>query len=169
LGDSYLIHQAAKPSDLGNLVSHGCVRMVRSDLYDLAAKIIATRDTGISRKRIEAAKRNSKTLFVPLHEPVPVDINYDTIVIEGRVLHIYPDVYERGTNTVAQVLEELKSANVDVSRFDRSTIQQMLSKVTPRAEFVVKVESIEQGSALEDGQVLPIIPIRQKTTIRRKP
>lgn len=168
LGDSYLIHQAAKPSDLGNLVSHGCVRMVRSDLYDLAEKIIATRDTGISRKRIEAAKRNLKTLFVPLNKPVPVDINYDTIVIEERVLHIYPDVYERGTNTVAEVIEELKSAHVDVSRLDRSTIQQMLSRVTPRAEFVVRVESIEQGRALEDGQVLPLIPTRQKTKSKRK-
>jgi murein L,D-transpeptidase YcbB/YkuD len=168
LGDSYLIHQAAKPSDLGNLVSHGCVRMLRSDLYDLAARIIATRDTGISRKRIEAAKRNSKTLTVPLNEPVPVDINYDSIVIEGRVLHIYPDVYDRGTNTVAQVIEELKSENVDVTRLDRSTIQQMLSSVTPRAEFVVKVESIEQGSALRDGQVLPLIPPAQKTKSKRK-
>lgn len=168
LGDSYLIHQAAQPSDIGNLVSHGCVRMLQSDLYDLAAKIIATRDTGISRERIEAAKRNSKTLSVPLNEPVPVDINYDTIVVEQGVVHIYPDVYERGTNTVAQVLDELRSAHVDVSRFDRSTIQQMLSKVTPRAEFVVRVESIEQGRALEDGQVLPLIPTRQKTKSKRK-
>jgi hypothetical protein len=168
LGDSYLIHQAAKPTDLGNLVSHGCVRMLRSDLYDLAAKIIATRDTGISRQRIEAAKRNSKTLTVPLNEPVPVDINYDTIVIEARLLHIYPDVYERGTNTVAEVLEELKSASVEVSRVDRSTIQQMLTKVTPRAEFVVKVESIEQGRALEDGQVLPLIPPRRREKAKGK-
>jgi murein L,D-transpeptidase YcbB/YkuD len=168
LGDSYLIHQAAKPTDLGNLVSHGCVRLLQSDLYDLAARIIATRNTGISRKSIEAAKRNSKTLVVPLNEPVPVDINYDTIVIEERVLHIYPDVYERGTNTVAQVLEELTSANVDASRLDRRTIQQMLSKVTPRAEFVVKVGSIEQGSALEDGRIVPLIPTRQKIKSKRK-
>jgi murein L,D-transpeptidase YcbB/YkuD len=168
LGDSYLIHQAAKPSDLGNLVSHGCVRMLRSDLYDLAEKIIATRDTDISRQRIEAAKRNSKTLIVPLNEPVPVDINYDTIVVEERVLHLYPDVYERGTNTASQVLEELRSVNVDVSRLDRGTIQQMLSKVTPRAEFVVKIESIEAGRALDDGQVRPLIPTRQKTKSKRK-
>lgn len=163
LGDSYLIHQAAHPSDLGNLVSHGCVRMLRSDLYDLAEKIIATRDTGIAPSRIETAKLNSKTLTVPLNEAVPVDFNYDTIVVEGRVLHIYPDVYERGTNTPAQLIEELKAERVETSRLDESTMQQMLAKVTPHTEFVVQVESIERGTALADGQVLPLIPISPKT------
>ena len=28
LGGGYLIHQAAKPSDIGHLVSHGCIRML---------------------------------------------------------------------------------------------------------------------------------------------
>ncbi len=65
LGDRYLIHQAAKASDVGSLVSHGCVRMLRSDLYDLAEKIIAALSIDISRKRIEAAKRSSRTLVVP--------------------------------------------------------------------------------------------------------
>jgi murein L,D-transpeptidase YcbB/YkuD len=162
LGDSYLIHQAAKPTDLGNLVSHGCVRMLRSDLYDLAGKIIATRDTGISRKRIEAAKRNLRMLIVPLNGPVPVDINYDTIVVEDRVLHIYPDVYERGTNTASQLRAELQSSQVDVSSLDDRTIQKLISKVTQRAEFVVEVDSIERGRALEDGRVVPIIRTKRE-------
>lgn len=28
LGDAYLIHEAAKPTDIGSLASHGCVRML---------------------------------------------------------------------------------------------------------------------------------------------
>ena len=48
LGYGYLIHQAAKPTDLGNLVSHGCIRMLRSDLYDLAEKIVAARMLAVS-------------------------------------------------------------------------------------------------------------------------
>src|SRR5688572_27911212 len=115
LGDSYLIHQAAKLSDVGNLVSHGCVRMLRSDLYDLADKIIAARNADVTRKRIDAAKRSSRMLVVRLDEPVPVDINYDTLVVEGGVLHIYPDVYSRGTNRSARLRAELEAANVDLS------------------------------------------------------
>lgn len=167
LGDSYLIHQAAKPADLGNLVSHGCVRMLRPDLYDLAGKIMATRTTGVSQQRINAAKRNSRTLVVPLNQPVPVEINYDTIVVEDRVLHIYPDVYDRGTNTAAQLRAELEASSVDVLRLDEQTIRKMISKVTRHAEFVVEINSIEQGRALEDGRVLPIVRTSQRPTGKR--
>ena len=56
-GGPYLIHQATGTNDVGNLVSHGCVRMLRAELYELADRIIAARTVPVSRKRIEAAKR----------------------------------------------------------------------------------------------------------------
>jgi len=158
LGDSYLIHQAAQASDVGNLVSHGCVRMLRSDIYDLAEKIIAAKSVDVPRKRIEAAKRGSRTLVVSLDEPVPVDINYDTLVVENRVLYIYPDVYDRGTNQTERLRAELRSANVDVSNISERTLSQMLAKVKRHTQFVVETSSIEEGRALKDGRVLPLIP-----------
>ena len=164
LGDRYLIHQAAKLSDVGNLVSHGCVRMPLSDLYDLADKIIAARSVKVSPKRIAAAKRSKRTLVVQLDAPVPVDINYDTLVVEGGVLHIYPDVYERRTNLLRHLRAELESSGVEVSNLSDATLKKMLSKVTRRTQFVVETTTIAQGRALEDGQVLPLIPkkIKQK-------
>ena len=168
LGDRYLIHQAAKLTDVGNLVSHGCVRLPRPLLYDLAEKIIAARNVAVSRKRIEAAKRGSKTLLVRLAEPVPVDINYDTLVVEEGVLHIYPDVYNRGTNRPALLRAELQSENVDVSNLSDVTIKQMLRKVTRRTQFVVETRSIAEGRGLEDGRTLPLIPRREKA-VRGKP
>ncbi len=161
LGDRYLIHQAAKTTDLGNLVSHGCVRMLRSDLYDLAEKIIAARGPEVSAKRIAAAKRGLRTLAVRLEEPVPVDINYDTLVVEGGVLHIYPDVYNRRMNVPERIRSELESAGIDVSNLDNATIKKMLSKVTRKTQFVVDKRSIEEGRALEDGQMVPLIPIKK--------
>lgn len=157
LGDRYLIHQAAKTSDLGNLVSHGCVRMLRSDLYDLTEMIVAARNAPVSRKRIEAAKRSSRTLVVRLEEPLPVEINYDTLVVEGGVLHIYPDVYERRLNTPARLRAELESLGVNVSSLDKQTMKKMLSQVSRRSKFVVDTSSIEQGRALEDGRTIPVI------------
>lgn len=158
LGDSYLIHQAAKTSDISNLVSHGCVRMLRTDLYDLAEKIVAARGLPISRKRIAGAKRGSRTLVAALDDPVPVDINYDTLVVENRVLYIYPDIYDRGTNVTSRLRAELKSANVDISTLSEKTLKQMLAKAKRRTRFVVEVSSIEEGRALQDGRVLPLIP-----------
>ncbi len=162
LGDRYLIHQAAKTTDVGNLVSHGCVRVLLSDLYDLADKIIAARSAKVSPKRIVAAKRSKRTLVVQLDDPVPMDINYDTSVVEGGVLYIYPDVYNRRTNLPRHLRTELESAGVDVSSLDEKMLKRMLSKVTRRTQFVVETSSIAQGRALEDGQVLPLIPKRQK-------
>ena len=163
LGDSYLIHQAHGWGDVGNLVSHGCVRLPRPELYDLADKIIAARNLPVSRKRIEAAKRNLKTLVVRLDQPLPVDINYDTLVVEDGVLHIYPDVYDRGTNRPARLRAKLQASNVDVSNLKDDTIKKMMRKVGRHTQFVVEKSSIEQGRALEDGQVVPLIPKRVKS------
>jgi lipoprotein-anchoring transpeptidase ErfK/SrfK len=175
LGDNYLIHQAAKTTDLGNLVSHGCVRMLRSDLYDLAEKIIAAKSVPISRKRIEAAKRSSQMLAVRLDDPIPVKINYDTLVVEDGVLHIYPDVYDRKLNVPSRVRVELQSSGVNISRLDEESIKEMLSKVTRRTQFIVEKSSIEQGRALEDGRTIPLIgssgdtaPAKRKKTPRTR-
>jgi hypothetical protein len=168
LGDSYLIHQARGVGDQGNLVSHGCVRMLRSELYDLAEKIIAARSAPVSRKRIEAAKRSSRMLVVRLDAEVPVDINYDTIVVENGVLHLYPDVYSRGTNRLALLRAELESAGVDPSTLNDRMLRRMLGRVTRRTQFVVDVSSIGEGRALEDGKVLPLIPRKPKVVSRKR-
>jgi L,D-transpeptidase-like protein len=158
LGDSYLIHQAAKITDVGNLVSHGCVRMPLQLLYDLAEKIIAARSVPVSPKRIGAAKRNKRMLVLNLDEPVPVDINYDTLVVEGGVLHVYPDVYGRGTNRPSRLRAELESSQVNVSNLTEANLKKMLAKVRRRTQFVVETSSIEQGRGVEDGKLLPLIP-----------
>ena len=162
LGDRYLIHQAARITDVGNLVSHGCVRMLRSEIYDLSEKIIAARNVPTSAKRIAAAKRNLRPLVAQLDEPVPVDINYDTLVIEEGVLHVYPDVYGRGTNRPAHLRSELQAANVDVSNLSEKTIKQILSRVSRRTQFLVDVRSIVEGRGLAEGRVLPLIPRSKK-------
>jgi len=170
LGDAYLIHQAAAATDLGNLVSHGCVRMLRADLYDLAEKINAARGYPVAPKRITAAKSSSRQLVADLGDPVPVDINYDTLVVEGGVLHIYPDVYDRRTNTVARLREELRAAGVESASLDDETLRQLLEKVTRRTQFVVEVRSVEEGRALADGRSLPLIgrPAAPRPNTRRR-
>ena len=170
LGDAYLIHQATGPGNLGNLVSHGCVRMLLPDLYDLAEKIVAARSLPVSRKRIEAAKRSTRTLAVPLDAPLRFDINYDTLVVEGRTLYIYPDVYDRHTNTVAALRDELRTSGVNDSAVDDETLQRMLDAVTRRTKFVVPAASIEQGRALADGHTEPLIgrPKQTRPASRRR-
>ncbi|MBC7929222.1 MAG: L,D-transpeptidase [Rubrivivax sp.] len=170
LGDGYLIHQAKGPSDLGNLVSHGCVRMLRADLYDLAEKIVAARSAPVTRKQIEAAKRSTRPLVAALDESLHFDINYDTLVVEGGSLYIYPDIYDRRTNTVARLRDELKTSGVDASTLDDKTLEKMLASVTRRTKFVVEVRSIVEGRALADGRVEPLFgqPTRTRPARRKR-
>ncbi len=156
LGDAYLIHQAAHPTDLGHLVSHGCVRMLQSDLYDLTEKIMAARGWPISRDKIEQSKNNTDRLVAKLSPPVPVDINYDTQVIEGGVLRIYPDVYDRNTNTVENLRAELQSSGVDAARLDDATLKQMLDRANANQFFAVNVSDLSTGNALAAGQLEPL-------------
>jgi lipoprotein-anchoring transpeptidase ErfK/SrfK len=170
LGYGYLIHQAAAPTDLGNLVSHGCIRMLRTDLYDLAEKIVAARAVPVSPKKIANAKVTKNTVVAKLDQPLMVDINYDTQVVEGGQLHLYPDVYERGTNTVAALRAELESSGVDASAVDDATLKRMLARVNAKQKYVVSVDSITAGRALADGRVLPLVgsPAAKKKAAPRK-
>ena len=168
LGDAYLIHQAKGRGDLGNLVSHGCVRMMLADLYDLAEKIVAARSLPVTRKQIARAKASKRTLVAALEEPLEVDINYDTLVVEGGVLYIYPDVYDRRTNTAARLRDELRTSGVDTSALGDAELEKMLASVTRRTKFVVPVASIQQGRALADGRTEPLLgtpkPQRRRRT-----
>ena len=157
LGGGYLIHQAKGVGDLGNLVSHGCVRMLRSDLFDLAENIAAAYAWPVSKKQIGRARSGNRALTAKLDEPLTVDINYDTEVIEGGVLYLYPDVYGRGTNTIERLREELRGGGVDTAKLSERTLNRMLARPSRTEAFVVSVASIEAGRALLDGRMRPLV------------
>lgn len=156
LGDGFLIHQAAKQSDLGHLVSHGCIRMLKEDIADLANHIVTARALNIRPEQINRAMTSTERLVANLNPPIVVDVDYDTIVVEGGVLHIYPDVYERATNTPENLRAELQSVAVDVTRLDDQSIKQMFDRVNANEEFKVNVSDIKSGNALIAGMNQPL-------------
>lgn len=135
LGGAILIHEAAKPSDIGRLVSPGCVRMLTKDIFDLTEKIVAARRLPVTKDRIQRAKTNTERVAVTLDPPVWVDINYDTQVIEGGVLHLYPDVYHRGTGTPENLRAELAGGDVGAEQLDEQMLKQMLARVSRAEEY----------------------------------
>jgi hypothetical protein len=151
-----LIHQAFKPSDIGHLVSHGCVRVELKELYELIDKIVAARSLSVSKQKLDEAKNSKDRFAIRLDVPLVVDINYDTQVVEGGVLHLYPDVYNKKTNTLENLRAELKDSGVDESKLDDKTLQQMLDRVTMGEEFVVSIADIKAGRALEAGKTQPL-------------
>jgi hypothetical protein len=156
LGDAYLIHEAARPSDIGSLVSHGCIRMLTDDLFDLTERLARARALEAGEE-IEKARDDTERRVLRLEEPLTVDINYDTEVVEGGVLYIYPDVYERKTNTAERLREDLRSAGVDVSKLDDSTLRQVIERASASEKFVVKISEVKRGRALAAGRTEALV------------
>lgn len=159
LGYGYLLHQAKGPGDMGSLVSHGCVRVLQGDLYDIAEKIVAARALDVPAAKITAAKRNKKTLIAPLAPPVPVEITYDTIVVEAGRLHIYPDVYNHKANTVENVRKELRTSGVDDGRLTDAAIRRMIAAATGKKKFVIGITELERGNVLRAGRSVSVVTL----------
>lgn len=157
LGLGYLIHQAHGAEDLGSLVSHGCVRVMQPDLYDLSEKIVAARALSITPEEIANAKRTKNTFVAEIEQPIPVEITYDTLVVEAGRLHIYPDVYDYRKNTVQNLRAELESNGVDQSRLASKLLENMLAKATAKTQFVVSLKSLQTGKALTDGRAVSVL------------
>ncbi|HKY04568.1 MAG TPA: hypothetical protein VJQ56_06745, partial [Blastocatellia bacterium] len=154
---------AARPSDLGNLVSHGCIRMLKQDLYDLADKIIRARNLPVTEAQIEEAKKGTNRLVATLDQPLIVDINYDTQVVEGGSLRLYPDVYDRKTNTVENLRTELQSVGADVANLDNNAFKQMMERVTRKEAFVVSLQDLQAGRGAQAGKTEPLIASAAQT------
>ncbi len=157
LGDGYLIHQAKGAGDLGSLVSHGCVRVMQKDLYDLTDKITVARELDVTGEQIAEAKTTKKTFVAELESGLPVEITYDTMVVEAGKLHIYPDIYERKTNTVENLRAELVSNGIAADDLDDALLKKMLARAAGKTQFVVSVENIKTGKALTGGQTLAVV------------
>jgi lipoprotein-anchoring transpeptidase ErfK/SrfK len=167
LGNAYLLHEAQGESDMGNLVSHGCVRILRDDIYELTHLIARARGLSISESEINASRKDNKRRIIELGEDLSVDINYDTIVVEGGILHIYPDVYEQKTNTVEELRAELEGYRIDVSKLDDGVLRKMLDQIDSKTKFVVSLDDIRAGNALERGKVEPLTPYQAKNSQKK--
>lgn len=166
LGFGYLIHQAKGIGDLGSLVSHGCVRVLRPDLFDLSEKIAAGYSYPVSQTQIELAKRNKKTLVAQLEEPLPVEITYDTLVIEKGFLSIYPDVYGHKKNTVRNLRDELESNDVNTKKLTDKDLERILGKAVGKTKFVVSLENIKAGKETSGGKTMPVLT--RPTELKKK-
>ncbi len=172
LGYGYLLHQAKGAGDIGSLVSHGCVRVMQKDLYDLAEKIVAARSLPVSAEEIAKAKRTKAQIIAPLEPIIPVEITYDTMVVEAGRLHIYPDIYDRKKNTVENLRQELKTSGIDDSELTDASLNKMISLANAKKQFVVSVANIKAGKELSGGETIAVLgtaqTVKPKTTKPKK-
>ncbi|HLL74092.1 MAG TPA: L,D-transpeptidase [Pyrinomonadaceae bacterium] len=101
IGLPSLIHGGKSPARLGQFASHGCVGLTNPQVEEFARDLARLSGTQLTDEQVAEYKRNKKeTKNVKLSNPIMVELRYETIVAtnDGK-LHVYRDVYDRGTNT----------------------------------------------------------------------
>lgn len=113
IGLPSLIHGGKAPAKLGGFASHGCVGLTTPQVQDFAARLAQLSGTQLTQAQIaEYLKHKTDTKPVKLARPVTVELRYETITVEDGKLHIYRDVYERGTNTEENLRAVLQSCGM---------------------------------------------------------
>ncbi|MDT7688903.1 MAG: L,D-transpeptidase ErfK/SrfK [Acidobacteriota bacterium] len=126
IGQPSLIHGGKRPARLGNFASHGCVGLTDDMVRDFAVVLATASGTQLKPEDVlNYAKTPDKTQSVKLAAPVPVELRYETIVVEDGRLHIYRDVYDKGTNTEENLRRVLEAYGVkleDLSEQERAQV-----------------------------------------------
>src|SRR5215217_1407765 len=127
IGLPSLIHGGKSAAKLGKFASHGCVGLTNAQIKDFAGLLAQASDTqDVSSKTVESYLQDKeRTQTVKLNATIPVELRYETIVLEGGKLHIYKDVYTQDTNTeenLRKVLEANGARLEDLSEQQRTEV-----------------------------------------------
>lgn len=71
--------------------------------------------------------------MLKLDEPVPVELRYETILVEDGKVHIYKDVYDQNTNTEENLRVALEKNGIrleDLSEDERTQILEALNAMS---------------------------------------
>jgi lipoprotein-anchoring transpeptidase ErfK/SrfK len=163
LGAGYMIHEAAKADEIGRAVSQGCILMLTADLIDLAEQIVKARNLPVTKSRIAQLRESYDRFAAALDPPLLVDINYDLQVVEDGMLHVYPDVYERGAFALDSLRAELQSAGVAAPLLGDQALRRILDRVSGDTKFVINVGDLRSGRSWR-GRKLQMIdnPIKNR-------
>lgn len=138
IGSPSLIHGGKAVAKLGTFASHGCVGLTNEQVQDVAVTLASLGGTPLTAEDVtEYAEQKSKTKSLTLPTPVPVELRYETIVAEQGSLHIYRDVYERGTNTpetARRVLEAYGLTYESLTAPERAALEAALSTMNRDAK-----------------------------------
>jgi lipoprotein-anchoring transpeptidase ErfK/SrfK len=140
IGSPSLIHGGKSVAQLGGFASHGCVGLTDAQVVDLSKRLARLDGIEITDKQIAGYKQNrTKTKNFALQQPIPVELRYETIVVEGGKLYIYRDVYEHGTNTEANLRDVLGAHGLtleNLSERERSQVGIALDRMGRNAAGV---------------------------------
>src|SRR5882724_8721874 len=170
IGMPSLIHGGKSPAKLGGFASHGCVGLTNTQVKDFTRVLAQASGTEMSDQEIQSyLKDTTKTKVVKLKQTVPVELRYETIVVEDGKLHIYRDVYDQDTNTeenLRAVLEANGATLEDLSTDERARVMNALNAMSAHptktavaptdANVANRNSTYEQGTKEKKKKVEPV-------------
>src|SRR5690349_19700876 len=171
IGLPSLIHGGKSPARIGKFASHGCVGLTTAQIKDFSALLMDAAGNQVSPDQIaQYLEDKTKTKSVKLDKVIPVELRYETIVLEDSKLHIYKDVYAQHTNTeenLRKVLEAQGSRLEDLSEQQRQQAVAAL-KTQPKNDVVIDVPQLAQKGYpvavnLDDGKGKPAATRTKRT------
>jgi lipoprotein-anchoring transpeptidase ErfK/SrfK len=173
IGLPSLIHGGKSPAKLGTFASHGCVGLTTAQVQDFSKLLAQVAGDELTDKQLQSYfKDKTKTQTVKLDQPIPVELRYETIVVEDGKLHIYRDVYDQDTNTEANLRAVLAANNVnfeDLSEQEQTQVLDALNAMSRRPQTTIaSSKSSPSASPVADKEAKP--KTAEKTVaVKRKP
>jgi lipoprotein-anchoring transpeptidase ErfK/SrfK len=167
IGLPSLIHGGKPLSKIGTFASHGCVGMTTPQIAEFAALVARLGDAPLDEEQLaEMTKRGGETKSVKLARSIPVELRYETIVVEDGRLHVYRDVYDRRTNTEAQLRTVLEAYGVsldDLSAEERAQALQALEDMSRPVANRPKTDTTEKRA--KEGKVTTAVKGKKEAVV----
>jgi hypothetical protein len=151
IGLPSLIHGGKSPARIGKFASHGCVGLTTPQIKDFAVQLARASNTEqVPEKMTSYLEDKEKTQTVKLNQIVPVELRYETIVLEDGKLHIYKDVYAQDTNTEENLRSVLEANGLKLEDLPQRT------EILNALKDVKKETVFEIGSVAQKGYPAPV-------------
>ncbi len=125
----YFIHGTPDGESIGTPASHGCVRMLNTDVIELARTLHERAAPQLSERELEAlAARPGATRRVNFETAVDVTIRYDMVEVQRSEIFVYPDIYGRDNLHTENVYQALMAAGYDVSKVRHEDVREFVDK-----------------------------------------
>lgn len=138
IGSPSLIHGGKSPAKLGTFASHGCVGLTSPQVLDFSKLLAQVAGSEISDSAFKSYfVDKTKTKVVKLGQIVPVELRYETIVVEDGKLHIYRDVYDQDSNTEENLHAVLQAHGASLDDFtdeERAEVLDSLNAMSRRGK-----------------------------------
>ena len=151
IGGPSLIHGGKSPAKLGTFASHGCVGLTTPQVQDFAKVLAQLGGAHLTDTDIAAyARDKTETKQVKLPNAIPVELRYETIVVEDGRLHIFRDIYDQDTNTEENLRTVLEANGVRLADLTEEERTEVLSALAQMSGAAARPTAMVKRSPMSD-------------------